>query len=211
VVFGPVNDPVKAGLMTDLRHPGGNITGITLPKSAGLRLEWLAKTAPNAKHILAIYNANDPSAQATLSQAEAVLGRVNVALKHAPVANDDEITAMLANIPEEVDALFLARDSMLTSRINDIVAASLERKLPLSVPGYIQVRAGALSSYGFYHYEVGRNAAHLADQILRGANAGDLPVETADSFLFFNQKTAAQIGLEIPTDLLRQAKEIIRE
>ena len=103
-----------------------------------------------------------------------------------------------------------ACDSMLTSRIEDVVNASLEHKLPLSVPGYIQVRAGALTSYGFYHYEVGRNAARLADQILRGSPPAKLPVETAESFLFFNQKSAAQIGLEIPSDLLRQPKEIIR-
>lgn len=210
VVFGPVNDPIRAGLMTDLQKPGGNITGVTLPRSAGLRLEWLAKTAPGVRRILAIYNGNDPSAAATLAQAAAALGKLEVTLQHAPVINDEEISATLADVPADIDALFLARDSMLTSRIEDVVATSLRLGLPLSVPGYIQVRAGALTSYGFYHYEVGRNAARLADQILRGAPPGSLPVETAESFLFFNQKTAARIGLEIPVDLLRQAKEVIR-
>ncbi|MDH5484864.1 MAG: ABC transporter, partial [Gammaproteobacteria bacterium] len=84
-------------------------------------------------------------------------------------------------------------------------------RLPLNAPSYSQVEKGALLSYGFVHSEIGRQAARQVDQIFKGANPGDLPVEMAESILSINLVSAERIGMSIPDDILLQAEKIIRE
>ena len=80
----------------------------------------------------------------------------------------------------------------------------------MSAPSLLQVEQGALYSYGFLHREIGKQVARLMDQVLRGASPGQLPVETADSFLGINLQTAREIGLQVPEQALQQAALIIR-
>ncbi|MET0093872.1 MAG: ABC transporter substrate binding protein, partial [Sedimenticola sp.] len=86
-----------------------------------------------------------------------------------------------------------------------------ERKLPVCTPSEKQVLSGTLFSYGFVHYEIGRQAAQLVDQILRGARPADLPVMTAENYLLINMKTAKTIGLEVPEAVVRQANRLMYE
>jgi putative ABC transport system substrate-binding protein len=93
-----------------------------------------------------------------------------------------------------VDAIFLPRDSQIESCIAEFVTVAEARRLPIAAPSLLQVKAGALFSYGFVHQDIGRQAAHLADQILRGVAAGDLPVEMAESSLAINLAAARKLA-----------------
>jgi putative ABC transport system substrate-binding protein len=210
VVFGPVNDPLKAGVVGDLRKPGGNITGIRPPSTGGRRLQWFAEIAPRVRSVLVPFNPDNASSVATLEQAQAGAKAGNMEVRRFVVRNDAELTDLIAELPSDIDAIFLPRDALITARIDDFVSASIARRLPLSVPGRSQVRSGALYSYGFDHFELGRHAATLANRILRGAAPADLPVETSSASLSVNLETAVAIGLEIPDAVLRQTEEIVR-
>jgi putative ABC transport system substrate-binding protein len=211
VVFAPVNDPLAAGVVADLRHPGGHITGIRLPTGDDVRLQWLLRLVPHAKRIYLPYSADDRSALESMQQAEQTAATLGLKLLPQPVPSEGGVAAALAALPADTDAIFLPRDSRIEAGIDAFVAAARMRRLPLSVPSLTQVKVGALYSYGFVHRDIGQQAARLADQILRGLRAGDLPVETAENRLAINLAAARDIGVVIPDDILAQAEYVIRE
>lgn len=211
VVFAPVNDPVAAGVVADLKHPGGRITGIRLPTGDDLRLQWLSEIAPKTRRVFVPYTAEDKSAQTSLASIARVAPRLGLELRPSPVRGEDGVKKALAGLPADVDAIFLPRDSSIESHIDLFVAHANARRIPLCAPSLTQVEAGALFSYGFVHQDIGRQAARLADQIFKGVKAGDLPVEMAESVLSVNLATARRIGIEIPDPILLQAEQVIRE
>lgn len=211
VVFAPVADPVKSGIVADLLKPGSNITGVQSGSSSmAKRLEWLITVAPNIKRIDVIHNPDDNGSVQGLAALTEVAGTFNVELEVREAHTPDEITAALGAMPEDVDAIFVLSASTLTAHIDAFIKASIENKLPLAAPTIGNVNAGALTSFGWESNALGRQVARLADQILRGVKPADLPVETADSVLGLNLKTANLIGLNVPDEVIRQAKVIVR-
>jgi putative ABC transport system substrate-binding protein len=214
VIFAPVNDPLAAGIVTDLKHPGGHITGIRLPLGDDLRLQWLARIAPQAKRVFLPYSGDDKSALSSVEQATAAAAKLGLELVMHPILAGGTVSdaiAAIAALPADVGAIFLPRDSRIESAIAEFVAAAEQRRLPIAAPSLTSVEAGALFSYGFVHLDVGRQAARLADQIFRGVAAGDLPVEMAENSLSINLVTARKLGLQISDDILVQAEHVIRE
>jgi putative ABC transport system substrate-binding protein len=211
VVFAPVNDPLDSGIVPNLAHPGGMITGVRLPMGEDLRLQWLGRIAPAVKKVFVPYTQGDKSAATTLQQISVAAPQLGLEVIGQPLSADDVITGEHSVIPEQVDAIFLPRDSTMEARIDEFVALSRQRRLPLSVPSEKQVVAGALFSYGFIHFKIGGQAAQLVDQILRGTKPADLPVMMAENYLSINMKAARQMGLTLPESILRQADRLIRE
>ncbi|MFA5082571.1 MAG: ABC transporter substrate-binding protein, partial [Hydrogenophilaceae bacterium] len=211
VVFAPVNDPVAAGIVADLKHPGGQITGVRLPTGDDLRLQWLRDIAPKARRVFVPYTAEDRSAQATLAQIARVAPELGLTLLPQAVRGEAGVKAALAALADDVDAIFLPRDSSVESHNDLFVAYAMAHRIALCAPSLTQVEAGALFSYGFVHQDIGRQAAHLASQIFKGVKPGDLPVEMAESVLSLNLATARRIGIDIPDPILLQAERVIRE
>ncbi len=210
VIFGVIADPIAAGVMGDLTRPDGNMTGVKLSQNQARRLELLLEIAPYAKHIFVPYNPEDAAPSSAVAQIDKIAPDLGIEIVEGEARNDSEVTEVLNNVPEDIDAIFLVPDSVVNSRLDDVLALALDRKLPVSGPSTAQVEEGALTTYGFIHHEVGAQAARLADQVLKGANPGELPVETAEFFLAINLRTADAIGLEIPYEILQQAEIIIR-
>jgi len=211
VVFAPVNDPLDAGIVSDLKQPGGYITGIRLPTGDDLRLKWLTRLAPGARRIYLPYTPTDKSSLASLQVVASAAAQLELQLITRAIANPEEVGRYLAEDADKIDAIFLPRDSALEARIDDFVTFANQQQLPLCAPSATQVEAGALFSYGFVHAEIGRQAAHLADQILRGIPPGVLPVEMAENYLVINLDSAKRIGLALPDEVLLQAERLIFE
>ena len=210
VVFAPVNDPLAAGIVASLKEPGGNITGIRLAPSDGVRMEWLQKINPGLRAVYLPYNSKDKSALTSLEQARQAAEALRIELIAQGVGDQEELSAAMAEIPDRAGAVFLPRDGLVMSRIADWVELCRARRMMLSSPRQAQVVQGALVGFGFVGFEIGKQAARLADRILKGADPGKLPVETAEDYLFINLKTAREIGLEIGESILRQAKLVVR-
>jgi putative ABC transport system substrate-binding protein len=205
------NDPVAAGIVPDLRRPGGNMTGIRGEPADGRRLEWLLQAAPHVRRIFVPYNPDDPDPVNTLGAMRDAASKLGVELVLQEARDDGEVVAAIATIPGDVDAVFLLPDAVVTSRMADWVAACLGRGLPLSGPSRDNVDTGALITYGADYYEGGKQAARLADQILKGEHkAGELPVETSPLGFDINLKTANSLGLDILEEMLRQVDRIVR-
>jgi putative ABC transport system substrate-binding protein len=210
VVFAPVNDPVSAGIVRDVRDPGGNITGVRLSASDGRRLQSLKDVVPAVQKVFVPFSPGDKSAGSSLKMLEEAAPKLGVTLIKKPFYWETNILEDKSYVPDGVDAVLLPREGLVMSRIRNFVLLCLERNLPLSTPRYSQVELGALTGYGFNGYEIGRQGARLARMILSGTSPASLPVDISDDYLFINLKTAEKIGIKISDDVLRQAQNIVR-
>jgi putative ABC transport system substrate-binding protein len=210
VVFGVIADPIKAGVMEDLTKPGGNMTGVKLHTDQSRRLELLAEMVSSSDRIFVPFNPDDAAASSAVDQIIAVAPGLGIELVLGEARNGTEVAELLASFPEDVGGIFLVPDSTVNAHLADILALAAAARLPTSGPSIAQVEGGALTTYGFVHRDAGAQAARFADQVLRGADPGMLPVENTESFLAINLATAEEIGLEIPSEVLRQAQIILR-
>lgn len=210
VIFGVIADPVAAGVLHDLNRPGGNMTGVKLAANQSRRLEFLLEMAPDIERILIPYNPEDAASSSAVAQVKNVASSFGVEIVERTAHNNQEVSELLSSIPEGLDAIFLVPGTTVNMRLQDVIEAARSRKLPVSGPSLAQVEEGAVIAYGFNHYTAGGQAARIADQVLRGADPGQLPVETAEFFLAINLLAAETIDLQVPYSLLQQAKIIIR-
>jgi len=210
VVFGVIADPIVAGVLNDITIPDGNMTGVKLDQSQDRRLELLLEVAPGVRSILVPHNPDDSAATSAVDQIIELAPELGVELVLAEARTAQEVNELLSNFPAGADAIFLVPDSVVNAHLATIVSLANQLNLPVSGPSTAQVEEGALMTYGFIHKAVGVQAARMANQILRGANPGEMPIETAENFLVINLVTADEIGLQIPDEILRQAEIIIR-
>jgi putative tryptophan/tyrosine transport system substrate-binding protein len=137
--------------------------------------------------------------------------KLGVELVMQPANNADEALAAINNIPENVQAIYtLPSGPLISNHAKEVIAVSLQKKLPLSMSSMSHVDQGALLSYNFRVDAAGEQAARIVAKILKGAKPADTPVEMVDGYLAINLKTAQAIGLAVPEDVLREAWNIIR-
>ncbi len=208
VVFAPLSDPVGAGIVPSLLQPGGNLTGVTTGNSNGQRLEWFLRIAPNIKRPLLPYNPNDPAALSSFNAMMDAAGRLNLDVVAREIPSPEALDDLLTNFPTDVDSVILLPDSLVTSRVDDFVRISYERKLPISASN--TVVDGPLMAFGADFTAVGEQSARIVDTILKGADPADIPVETSEYFLQLNLATAEKIGLDIPESIVSQAHKVMR-
>jgi putative ABC transport system substrate-binding protein len=210
VVFAPLLNPVEEGIVESIRHPGGNVTGVQMGNTLPKALEWLLKLAPEATEVYVPYNPEDAvsvTAIAPLREAVAALG-VELLLDEVDTA--EEAMAAIETLPENVGAIFLIPAPSIESRISDVIKTATERGIATGSYMSGHAEAGALVSYTSDFFCMGKQAASLADQTLRGTAPAGLPVETSEYFLNINLQTAEAIGLDIPDEILRQADTVVR-
>lgn len=211
VVFGVIADPIAAGVMTDLTQPGGNMTGVMLSDNQGRRLELFQELVPTIRRVFIPYDPTDSASTSALAQLTELAPLLDLEIIEGNAQNGAEVDALLNDFPDQVDAIFLVPGTTVNEYLPDIVAIALERRLPLSGPSTAQVEEGALMTYGFTHHEAGAQAARIADQILKGGNPGEIPVEIAEFFLVINLPAAEAIGIVVSDAMLQRANIIIRD
>ena len=211
IVFTLVGDPVAIGIVTQLAHPGGNVTGVSnlttelVPK----RIETLQKLVPAVQRILTIYSAGDPSSVAAARKAQEAGPRLKLRVVDRPVRTAEELEGALKEL-RPGDAL-LPPDIATMDIPGVILEASLAARIPAVFPAALWVGHGGLVSYGPDYYAQGVQAARLVAKILRGASPQDLPVEGADKIdLAVNLKTANLLGLTVPRRVLLRADRLQR-
>jgi putative ABC transport system substrate-binding protein len=211
VVFAIVTDPVGAGIVESISAPGGNVTGVTFGPQEARRLEWLVRIAPAIRRIYVPFNPNDKSPVLALKTVQDAALKLGVELITRETFDPESVNDAVLNIPAEADAIFLLPDSLLVTRLPEMVATATRRNLPVSGANIDVVKNDrVLTSFGIDQHSCGKQAARLADQIFKGAKPAELPVETAEFYLGINLKVAAAIGLSIPDEILRQAYLLIR-
>ncbi len=211
VVFAVVTDPVGAGIVNSMRQPGGNITGVAFGIAEARRMEWLVRIAPEIRKIYVPYNPKDKSPVLALKIVRNVAEKLGIQLITRKVQDAETVSAAILNIPEEADAVFLLPDSLMSTRMPELLIEATKLKIPMSVPNVDNVKADlGLTCFGMDLYLTGKEAARLVDLIFKGARPDDLPVEMAEFYLAINLKLAKAINLTITDDILRHAHIIVR-
>jgi putative ABC transport system substrate-binding protein len=207
-------DPVELGLVESFARPGGNITGMTLQslELSGKRLELLKETFPKLNRVALVWNEGDQSMNLITKQVQAAAPPLGVTIQPSGVRDPSDLEAAFAKITQSPpDALFSVADRLITSQRKKILEFAAKNKIPTMFAAQAAVEAGALMSYGPSRAEVSRRAAVFVDKILKGTKPADLPVEQPTKFEFvINLKTAKQIGLTIPPNVLARADRVIR-
>ena len=215
VMAGAPPDPVKAGLIESLARPGGNITGITVLSRdlSAKRLELLKEAVPKVKRVAVLYAPASEGAarevREVLPEAARALG-VTIRPWEIRVANDFEKVFVELN-KQRPDGLYVTPDALLGANQKRTIGFALESRLPSMYSNREGVDAGGLMYYGADAADSYRRVAYYVDRILKGAKPADLPVEQPTKFEFIiNLKTAKQIGLIIPPNVLARADRVIR-
>jgi putative ABC transport system substrate-binding protein len=215
VMTGPGLDPVEAGFVESLARPGGNVTGLTnLGMELGeKRLELLKEAVPKLARVAVLYQ---PATPANVVEVKEDLPSAARALKLTVQpweirAADDFDRVFDALNKQRPDGLYVAGSPLTNSNQKRIVSFALMSRLPAMYSERVAVDDGGLMYYGADIADSYRRVAYFVDRILKGAEPAELPVERPTKFeLAINLKTAKQIGLTIPPDVLARATKIIR-
>ena len=212
IIFVTPGDPVASGLVSSLARPGGNTTAMTFeyPELSGKRLELLKEIVPRAQRILILYDPRDASPMQGVGAAREAAPKLGVTLLEREARSREEITKAL-EATGRADALLAIPGGFPSGHYEQIIRAASAKRLATMFPARAGSTMEALASYGANDSEIARQAARLVDKILKGANAGDIPVERPRKLEFvINLKTAKQIGLTIPPNVLARADRVIK-
>lgn len=208
-------DPVATGIIDSLARPGGNITGVARLQRelGGKRLELLQETVPRISRVGVLWNPDTPGPHQAFKEYEAAAPAFKIQLQSLEVRspNPDFEGAFRNAAKERVHAVITARNSVLDRHLKRIADLAIKTPLPLMCEIGRYVEAGCLLSYSTHEEESYKRAASYVDRILKGAKPGDLPIEQPTKFeLVINLKTAKQIGLTIPPNVLARADRVVR-
>jgi ABC-type uncharacterized transport system substrate-binding protein len=206
---------VESGLVTNLSHPGGNVTGMTQmsDETAGKRLALLKEALPGLSRVGVLWNPNfynwkpEPQWRAF----EIAAPRVGVTLQSVEVRAFSDFESVFAAMRRsQVNGVIVFADPLTVRHGKHIADLAVQHRLPTIAINREAVEAGGLMSYGRSFFDSSRRAAAFVDKILKGAKPGDLPVEQPTKFeLLINLKTAKALGLTIPPSLLLRADQVI--
>ena len=214
IVMVTTEDPVTTGLINSLARPGGNITGVSrLTTELGeKRLELFKDIVPTMTRVALLFSDNR-TRETDVKKYEIAARSLKLELQPFLVQGPkpDLKSAFQSAIRESVNAVLTGRGPVLNNYRKDIAGLAIHYHLPLMSEGADYAESGALASYSGNEDENFRNAATYVDKILKGAKPADLPVEQPTKFeLVINLKTAKQIGLGIPPNMLARADKVIR-
>ncbi len=206
--------PVRAGLVTSLARPGGNVTGTSVgPITGGKYLELLKEAFPKLTRVAFLLHLTVPGLAEAVGQeqVEAEARKLGLTLTPVAVERPDDIERALTRVAKErPGALWVVPVGPLAARVRQVIAFAAKERLPTMFPSRFFVDAGGLMSYGYDREQLVRRAASYVDRILKGARPADLPVEEPSKFeLVINLKTAKTLGLTIPPSLLARADQVI--
>jgi putative ABC transport system substrate-binding protein len=215
VMVGAAIDPVEAGLVESLAHPGGNVTGITnlTRELGGKRLELLKEAVPKLARLAVLYEPTAPGQGLDVKEVLSVAARaLRLTLQPWEVRDAEGLDKVFAAMGKQrPDGLFVSSSRLMSDNQKRIVGFALKSRLPSTYGTREAVDAGGLMYYGADLTDSYRRVAFYVDKILKGAKPADLPVEQPTKFeLVINLKTAKQINLTIPQKVLVRADRVIK-
>jgi putative ABC transport system substrate-binding protein len=214
IVIAVGDDPVEAGLVASLAHPGGNVTRVTTlaTELRGKLLELLKEVVPRLTRVAVLWSPVEPRFVLNFKEIETAARSLDVQLQSIEVRGPDELdSAFRAATKQRAEALIMLRAPVINAHLRRIADLTLKSRIPAIHDDSLFVEAGGLMSYGTEFPALYRRAAYFVDRILKGAKPADLPVEQPTKFeLLINLKTAKALGLTIPPVVLMRAEKVIR-
>jgi ABC-type uncharacterized transport system substrate-binding protein len=214
IIFVSMADPVVAGLVDSLPRPGGNLTGFTTIASAltGKRLELLKETIPGLSRVALLWNPKNPGSTQDWKESLVSARELGLQLHSMEVSSADKFDSAFREANKAgCNGIAVTLDGLINSNQKRIADLAIKNRIPVVYPRGDFAESGGLMSYGSDQTEPYKRMASMADKILKGTKPADIPVEQPTKFEFvINLKTAKQIGLTIPPNVLARADMVLR-
>jgi putative tryptophan/tyrosine transport system substrate-binding protein len=214
IVFVTHPNPVEAGIVASLAHPGGNVTGFSnlIGELGGKQIELLREIIPGLKRVaVLVMPAFGPAGPRFAGEATAASVRLGVEAIRHDVTTPDDFDRTFAELRSRgVDAVILAPTSIFFPERERIAKIAIAHRLPTIGVNEVMVRSGLFLWYGPNFQNLFRQAAHYVDRILKGANPAELPVQQPTKLeLVINLASARAMGLDLPPAVLARADEVV--
>ena len=214
VVMSLVGDPVGSGLVANLAHPDGNITGLSTMATelSAKRLQLLKEAIPRATRVAVLWNPDTPTYARAMEELKAVAPSLSIDLIFVRARAPNDIAPAFSTITRtHTHALYIIPDAFFFTHRAAILKLASEAKVPVIYGERHFADAGALMSYGPNIAEMFRRSAGYVVKILKGTKPADLPIEQPTQFeLVVNMRTAKALGIAIPESILVRADDVIR-
>ena len=214
IVFTAVADPVGSGVVQSLARPGGNTTGVSMFQGelGAKQLEFLRRVVPKRTRIGLISNPANAGNLPTVVQIKQAGQKAGLHIVHLEARNPEEIERAFTTLSQErAQAVVVNPDAFFIERTGQFAGLAAKFRLPAMYGVREFVEAGGLMSYGVSLSENWRRAASYVDKIIKGAKPQELPVEQPTKFeLFINLKTAGDLGITFPVEMVALADKVIR-
>jgi putative ABC transport system substrate-binding protein len=212
-VFPIAQEPLGIGLVTNLSHPGGNVTGLSMQstETASKRIELLREAVPHLRRFAILFDAGYVASVREKDEAQAAARVLGLEPTPYGIMRAEDIADVFAALKGQTDALYVAESALIGAiGAQKLVMLAMDARLPGIGTTAVGARAGILMAYGANMPALFRRSADYVDKILRGSKAGDLPVEQPTKFDFvINLKAAKALGLSISDKMLALADEVV--
>ena len=203
VVVSSVTDPESANLVKSNAMPGTNVTGTSDLTPCAAQISLLKQLLPEAKTVGMLFCSSEENSRFQINLAEAECKRLGLSYVEATVSNTNEVQQVVQSLVGKVDAIYSPTDNMIASSMATVAMVANENRIPVIVGEEGMVKNGGLATFGLNYYELGKQTAVMAAQILRDkADPATMPIQYLTSCDFsYNPDTAAVLGVEIPAEL----------
>jgi putative ABC transport system substrate-binding protein len=214
IVMTNVSDPVALGFVASLGKPGANVTGLSTqaPELSGKRVDLLREVVPKLSRVAVLWHPGGPGSALRAKETEAAAQSAGIKPQVLEIRAADDLERAFSTMRKEhAEALIPLRSPLMGTQAGRIIGLAATHRLPAIYDEKEFAEAGGLMFYGTDHIDLYHRAASFVDKILKGAKPADLPVEQPTKFRFvINLKTANQIALAIPPNVLARADRVIR-
>lgn len=213
VIYTAVTDPLAAELADEEGNPVGEITGTSDKLPIQQQLEMIRTMLPEAETIGILYTTSEANSESAIKEYEALAEEYDFTIETAGITATADIPLAAQGLLEKVDCITNLTDNTVVSALPAILEMANEAKIPVFGSEIEQVKIGCLAAQGLDYVELGRQTGKMAAQVLKGEKkASELPYETIEeASLYINEKTAENLGIEIPSELKDSAVESFAE
>ena len=203
ILVSSVTDPASARLVKSNEKPNTNVTGTSDLTPCAAQIDLIKKLVPNAKTVGIMYCSSEQNSVFQAKLAEAQCKKVGLEYKEATVSNSNEIQQVTQSLVGKVDVIYIPTDNMLAAGMATVSKVATDNKIPTIVGEDGMVQSGGLATYGIDYYELGKQTAKMAVDVLQGKKAPkDMPIQYLEKCEFsYNKDTLAKLGMTLPADL----------
>ncbi|MHA8110165.1 tryptophan ABC transporter substrate-binding protein [Lactobacillaceae bacterium Melli_B4] len=207
VILGAITDPIGAGLVSSLKHPGGHITGVSNGSPLKEQLDVIRQFMPHLKTLGIIYTSSDPSSTSQAKQFAALCKKVGINLKTYTIANSNDLNQISGQMVSKVQAVYVPNDNTIAGAMDTLVANADKANVPVFPSVDFMVKSGGIATYGVDQYQMGVTIGKMTAKILRGQDPATTPIDKfAKGKMIVNVKKANQLHIKIPASIMKEAE-----
>lgn len=213
IIFTTVTDPLKAKVVSQIKHPGGNVSGISDVVPTELQLNIIKEIVPKVKKLGLVYDPSLANSRSTVDSIKADAPKMGLEIVESPAMGVNNVPTSGQALVGKVDAIFVPNDTTVYGAFESLVKVAQDGKVPLFTAERRSVQRGAIATVGFDFGDMGHKTADMIVKVFKGEKPGDMDVQFMKDIpgslaLYVNKESAAKMGVTLSSDLLKRAAKV---